>query len=169
MKSLIVYSSKTGNTKKIAKAVYQILPEPKEIYPVEKAPAPDDFDFIGLGFWVNRGTADKKAQQYMNKIKNKQVGLFGTLGAYPDSDHAKKCLSRVKELITGNELLGIFLCQGRVDPQVIEQMAKIAPESHPMTDERKKRLKEAEKHPDEKDCHNAQAAFKDMLQLIKEI
>ncbi len=166
MKSLVVYSSKTGNTKKVAKAIFEILENPKEIWPVEKAPLPDEFDFIALGFWVNRGTADENTQKYIKKIKGKKVGIFGTLGAYPDSDHAARALKRVEELLSGNEVLGGFLCQGKIDPKVVDRMGKIAPETHPMTPERRKRIEEAKLHPNEKDLLNAQVAFSAILKKL---
>ncbi len=72
MKSLVVYSSKTGNTEMVAQAVYEALPEPKAIYAVKEAPPPDGYDFIAMGFWVDRGTADARARKYMEKIKGKE-------------------------------------------------------------------------------------------------
>ena len=54
MKSLVVYSSKTGNTKKVAEAIYDALPEPKSIHPVEDTPSVDGVDFLVLGFWVDK-------------------------------------------------------------------------------------------------------------------
>ena len=39
-------------------------------------------------------------------------------------------------------------------------MQKMASDVHPMTPERKARLEEAAKHPDEADCLRAQEAFK---------
>lgn len=163
MRSLVTYSSRTGNTRKVAEAIFEILPDPKEIHPVAEAPPPDDFDFIAVGFWVNRGTADVEAQSYMARIKNRRVGVFGTLAAYPDSDHAKMCLERVAALLDGNEFMGGFLCQGRVDPSALEQVEHLAPETHPMTAERRNRLEEAKKHPNPKDLLNAQLAFKAMI------
>lgn len=38
----------------------------------------------------------------METVKNKKIGLFGTLGAYPDSDHAKQCMKKAKALVQGN-------------------------------------------------------------------
>ena len=49
MRSLVTYSSRTGNTRKVAEAIFEILPDPKEIHPVAEAPPPDDFDFIAIG------------------------------------------------------------------------------------------------------------------------
>jgi flavodoxin len=166
MRSLVVYSSRTGNTRKVAEAIFEILPDPKEMHPAAEAPPPDDFDFIAIGFWVNRGTADADARAYMDRLRNRAVGVFGTLAAYPDSEHARQCLERVETLLTGNHFMGGFLCQGRVDPSALEQVEHLAPETHPMTAERRNRLEEAKKHPDERDLLNAQLAFKAMINRL---
>ena len=162
MKNLVVYSSRTGNTKKIAEAIFEVLPESKEIFMVEDAPSPGLYDFIAIGFWVDRGTADGKAHQYMKRIKEKKVGIFGTLGAYPNSIHAREVLSSVRELLDGNDLLGEFICQGKIDPNILDKMPKNG--VHTMTPERKTRIDEAKKHPNETDCRYAQNAFREMLQ-----
>ena len=162
MKNLIVCSSKTGNTNKIAEAIFDILPESRELFSVEDAPSPDSYDFIAIGFWVDRGAADGKAQQYMKRIKEKKVGIFGTLGAYPNSIHAREVLSSVRELLDGNDLLGEFICQGKIDPNILDKMPKNG--VHTMTPERKTRIDEAKKHPNETDCRYAQNAFREMLQ-----
>ena len=171
MKSLVVYSSKTGNTKKVAEAVFDALPEPKAIHPVEDAPRVDEFDFLALGFWVDKGTADLKSQNFFKEIKGKQIGLFGTLGAYPDSDHARESMKKVKNLLAENEILGTFMCQGKVDPALIEWMAKQFKDDphHSMTPERAARLKEAEKHPDNVDLINAQKAFTQILEKLPKL
>ncbi len=161
MKTLIVYSSRTGNTRKIAEAVFEVLPEPKEIFSVETAPPPDPYDVIAMGFWVNRGTADEKAQEYLKKIRGKKVGIFGTLGAYPNSMHAREVLSNVRKLLDGNDLIGEFICQGKIDPDILDKMPTDG--VHAMTPERKVRLDEAKKHPNETDCRYAQNAFREML------
>ena len=169
MKSLVVYSSRTGNTKKVAEAVYKALPDPKEIKKVEDAPPVDGYDFIAMGFWIDRGTADAEAGKYMAEIKGKKVGLFGTLGAYPDSDHAKDCINNAKKLMKENEILGIFLCQGKVDPALIKMMEKMKDDPHhAMTPERRASIEEGKKHPDETDCLNAQKAFEAMVTKLND-
>lgn len=161
MKSLVVYSSKTGNTQRVAQAIYDVLPQPKTISRVEDAPPADGFDFIALGFWVDKGTADKKAQKYMSGMKKCKVGVFGTLGAYPDSDHAKQSMKKATSLLHGNEVIGTFLCQGKVDPVLVRMMAETMKDDphHSMTPEREARLKEAAKHPDKTDLENAADIF----------
>lgn len=168
MKILLTYSSKTGNTKKVAEGIYEILPEGSLITPIEGNINPNEFDLILMGFWVDKGMADEKAKKYMEKIEGKKVGVFGTLGAYPDSDHAKKTLKRVRELLeVKNEVVAEFLCQGKVDPKLIEKFKKL-PASHPhgMTEERRKRHEEASKHPNEQDIKEAQKIFGDLIKSL---
>lgn len=167
MKSLIVYSSRTGNTKKVAEAIFDIWPEPKEIHPVETAPPPDEFDFIVLGFWVCAGGPDDKALTYMQTIRGKKVGLFGTLGAFPTSDHARRTLEKAKVELAENEILGGFMCQGKIDPAVVEKMPKLAPEPTTGGLDHRNRVEEAKSHPNEKDLVNAQTAFSAILRKLQ--
>lgn len=168
MKILLTYSSKTGNTRKVAEGIYEILPEGSLITPIEENINPNEFDLILVGFWVDKGMADEKAKKYMEKIEGKKVGVFGTLGAYPDSDHAKKTLKRVRELLeVKNEVIAEFLCQGKVDPKLIEKFKEL-PAGHPhgMTEERRKRHEEASKHPNEQDIKEAQKIFGDLIKSL---
>ncbi len=158
MKSIVVFSSRTGNTQKVANALFEALPEPKDIVAVEADPDIESHDLVVLGYWVDKGTADEKSRTFFEKVKNKSVALFGTLGAEPDSEHADSCRKKVKELLAANTILGDFLCQGKVDPKIIEMMSRMKNDPHhSMTPERQARLKEAEKHPDEKDLEQARA------------
>jgi flavodoxin len=171
MKSLVVYSSRTGNTRQVARAVFDALPEPKEIHPVESAPSPAGFDFVAVGFWAKRGGPDPKAQRYLEELREAlrpapgtAVGLFATLGAWPDSEHARECMRRAREAAGHGDAVQVvaeFHCQGRVDPKVLQAGQKKTGHAatHPMTEERRARLKEAEKHPDEADLENARQTF----------
>ena len=165
MKSLVVYSSRTGNTRKIAEAVAGALPG-CELHPVESAPAPVGYDLVAVGYWVDRGQPDARARAYLKTMKDANVALFGTLGAWPDSDHARDCIAQGEALAAECNVLGTFLCQGKVDPRVIAMMRKTVPGAHPMTPERRARLEEAAKHPDEADCRRAREAFKAFAKRI---
>ena len=155
MKTLIVYSSKTGNTRKVAQAIHLALPD-AELSRVEMAPHPDDYDLILLGFWVENGAADEKTQDYMKRLENKKVGLFGTLGAYPDSKHANECLAATAALIPDCEVIGRFVYQGAIDPELIEWMQTL-PKDHGYgpTESRRKLWIDAASHPDDNDLKKA--------------
>ena len=158
MSLLVVYSSRTGNTRKVAESALEALPGKVVVAPVEDAPAPDGHKAVAVGFWVDRGGPDKAALQYMQGLKGRKVAAFGTLGADPGSPHAQDVLQRTSELLQENELLGLFLCQGRVDPAVVEVMQRS--KHHPMTEERVANLREAERHPDDADLENARKFFR---------
>lgn len=162
-KSLVVYSSLTGNTKKVAEAVQSVIPNcdicsidnlPENIY---------DYYFLAIGYWVDRGLPDKKSKNLINSIKNMNVGLFGTLGAYPDSPHAKGCIRDSENMLKivgkNNNVLGSFLCLGKIDEKLLDYMGKFMGDSHPMTPERKERLLEAQTHPDSNDLEMAKNVF----------
>ena len=163
MKSLVVYSSKTGNTQKVAQAIFEIMPqETTDLCPVEEQPSPDSYDFIILGFWADRENPDSRAQKYMKLLKNKKVALFATLGASPDSDHAKKTMQNARQLIEkDNTLIGDFICRGKIDPKITARFKNLPPDHpHALTPERLASHQEASKHPDARDLQKAQEVFR---------
>ena len=158
MKALMVYSSRTGNTEMVCRAAAQALGQ-CDIFAVGEAPSPQGYDLVCVGYWVDKGQPDAAAKAYIEGIANARVALLGTLGAWPDSDHARECQTRAAAMLEGrgNSLLGSFICMGKVDPKVVEMMQKMAPQVHVMDDARKARLAEGAKHPDERDLENARA------------
>ncbi len=88
MKSLVVYSSQTGNTRKLAEAVFEMLSGDKALYPVDEAPDPSGYGFIAVGFWLMGGKPDPKSSEYLGKVGEKPLFLFATHGAGAGSDHA---------------------------------------------------------------------------------
>lgn len=167
MKALVVYSSLTGNTRSVAEAVLAVMPEGAGLFSVEEAPEPDGYDFLALGFWVNRARPDPRMLRYMEKIKGKNVALFGTLAAWPGSDHALETARNAGAALEGNRVLGCFLCQGRLEQARFEAAMSGArkDEKHPMTPERRARLLEAACHPDERDFERARQAFRRFLAM----
>ena len=159
MRTLVIYSSRTGNTKQLAEAIFAILPAPKMLSTVEEAPEPEDFDFIALGFWVDRGWPDAKSQRYMRKLKSQRIALFGTMGSYSNPDSVLACLRHAKQLVADNEILGSFLCQGKIASDVIDMLSR----TKPMTAARKAMFQEAAQHPAPEDIREAQETFRTIL------
>ncbi len=163
MKILLVYSSKTGNTKKVAMAIGEALGV--EPVAVEENPSPAGYDLVIAGYWVDRGTADAKMKTYLGKMSNQKIALFATLGAEADSKHAAQCLENGAALLgAGCEVVGKFICQGKVADEMVEMMKKMFPAGHPhaMTPERLARIERAASHPDEKDLAEAKAYFREL-------
>lgn len=175
MKTLVVYSSLTGNTKKVAEAIAEALPD-CTILPVQEAPASLDasaegYDLVAVGYWVDKGMPDARCKAWLEELKNARIAFFGTLGAYPDSDHARECKEKAAALACGpergNSVLGSWLCMGRIDPKILEVMAKMANNVHPMTPERKARIEEAAKHPNDDDFRAAKEYIRTVLASLE--
>jgi hypothetical protein len=172
------HSSKTGNTRKLAEGICRGLTSALgagqgelpaiRLAAVEENPRPGEADWVLVGFWADRGTADQKARDYLKSLEGRRIGLFGTLGAYPDSDHAGDIRNRVRELAAEkNTVLGCFLCQGKIDPALTERFRNLPPDNpHAMTEERKKRHLEAAKHPDDHDLEAGTAACLAMIKAL---
>jgi len=124
MKSLIVYSSQTGNTRKLAEAVFEALPGEKALYPVDEAPDPTEYGFIALGFWFMGGKPDPKSSEYLERIGKKPLFLFATHGAGPGSDHAIHGMELAKSLASESDIRGTYSCQGEVNPKILEKASK---------------------------------------------
>ncbi|SUP37187.1 flavodoxin family protein [Veillonella criceti] len=167
MKSIVIYSSRTGNTKQVAEAILTALPEGTACVPVNEAPADlTAYDIVFMGFWADQGNADKAAQAVLKRIDTDKVALFATLGVPPMLPHAKETMVAATGLLPkGQTPVGTFMCQGKVDPKVIEMMYKMFPEGHPhgRSAERDERHRLGATHPDENDLANAVAFAKEVM------
>lgn len=164
MKKLTTYASLTGNTKKIAYAIYEQIGG--DIMPMHEADRWNEYDFLAIGFYIDKGFASEDAKIFLKQIKNKKIGIFFTLGAESDSEHAKEIMQKAKEymLENDNEILCDYASQGAISPELIENMKKMAKqypdnEMFAITPKREKRWEEASTHPDENDLQNAKKAF----------
>ncbi len=73
MKTLVVYSSLTGNTKMVTESVFEIVPGEKELVDLKEINKVDanSFDRIIFGFWVDKGTADSRTKKFLKGIEGK--------------------------------------------------------------------------------------------------
>ena len=75
----IVFSSSTGNTKKLADAIYETLPKDKcDYFGTNDSQVPQS-DVCYIGFWTDKGNADQKTLELLSKLKNKKIFLFEQL------------------------------------------------------------------------------------------
>ena len=171
MKKLVVYFSQTGNTKKVAEAVLSGLPDGTPMIAAEDIRQVAEYDLVFMGYWVDKGTADTTAQEAMAKISGKMVAIFSTSGAYPDSRPAKDSLANGASCF-GEEctVLGAFICQGAVDPQLIDRAKqRPADHHHALTPERIQRWKDASTHPDGTDLDKAVAFSREVLEKAEDL
>ncbi|MDF7825030.1 flavodoxin family protein [Pontiellaceae bacterium B12227] len=151
MKILIAYSSKTGNTRKLAEALHLALPN-ADLCPMGSVPNLEQYDMVFAGFWVEAGNACQDAIKCLKRLGGKPVALFATLGAYPDSRHAADSLAAAAKEIPNGKVVDSFICQGAIDPNMIEWMEKLPKEDENAPDDSRRQLwKDAATHPDDND------------------
>lgn len=114
MTNSIVFSS-TGNTKLLAQQVWcGINPEDNRFFGVT-----DDealmADTIYVGFWTNMGTCDEKTAEFLKKVKNKNIFLYGSAGFGGSQEYFDKVINSIKQLLDPSvNVVGTFMCQGKM-------------------------------------------------------
>ncbi len=151
---LILVSSRTGNTRKLAQALAEVI-VPRaalttpELLPEDLTP----FNPVLLGFWCDRGMAPVDIQQAAKRLHGKRIGCFATMGGEPEKPEAQRWIQETAEALVGlgqdNTLVATFLSMGRVDPEVFRRVTEMVGYLSP---EREARRKRAESHPDENDA-----------------
>lgn len=164
MRASMAISSVTGNTASIAQAVRSAAEEAGWTINDVVGPNPPD-DVVIVCFWCRKSTLDPKSLKFVESCSGKRVLLFGTMGGYPVGAYADRVRANVtSKVCERNECLGVFLCQGKVNPERIE-MRRNLPESDPhhLDDRGLARLTEGLNHPDATDMANARAFALDYL------
>ena len=159
----VIYSSRTGNTEKVAKQLAEALGA--TCHSVKDTSAVPEGADLCVGTWIDRGTADAGAKKYIESLRGRRVFIYGTLGAEPDSEHAEKCIANIRALFDpSNEILGAILVQGAIDPMLIEMFKSMPKDNvHAFTEENAARYAAAASHPDENDFAQVIAAAKEAL------
>lgn len=72
MKRLVIYSSKTGNTEKLANTIGDSLTTNFDIAHINTAPEPHNYDVIFVGYRLNNGSIDEDLKEYFNQVSGKK-------------------------------------------------------------------------------------------------
>ncbi|NQV18973.1 MAG: flavodoxin domain-containing protein [Armatimonadetes bacterium] len=115
MKILVTYLSKTGNTKKIADAIYGEIKEKKEIKRYDKVQSLEGYDLTFVGFPIHGYGPDGKAKKFLeNQCKGKKIILFITHASSENHEALPGYLAKFREASEGTDLVGMFNCQGEL-------------------------------------------------------
>ncbi len=137
MKALIVYSSNTGNTKKLAEGIFENVKNSGEWFleDVKNNPNIEEYDVILLGGWAESGSLDKNSLEFYKKIdkKSKKIGLFITMGSRTSTEHGKLCENNLNKLLEDSNSLGIRLLQGKISEGLMAQLDKMPKSAIPQS------------------------------------
>lgn len=101
MKAIVLFASKSGNTKKLAQEIAtQISCEAVQIIGGRAAVDLEEYDLVFLGTGLYAGTPNEDLQHYLQNLNlktPKKFSLFITWGGAPNSD--KMAISKIKQLL----------------------------------------------------------------------
>lgn len=167
MKILVTYSSKTGNTQKLAQGIYEGLGNmDKDIMPMSEVNDMRGYDVVLVGYWVDKGGPNHEAAEFLKTIRDKKVGVFATLAYWPDSEHGFKSIMAGEELVKeNNHVIGRYICQGKISDQMVAMFEKMGENSpHKPTPEKKKRYAISANHPSEADIAVGAEMFRERIE-----
>jgi flavodoxin len=152
-KILVSYLSLTGNTKKVAEAIFDALKGDKTIKTIDEAQNLDDYDIIFLGFPVHSHSVPFKTEELIKRIPaGKKIALFSTHGSLTGSRLSREALEHASILASSSKILGTFACRGKVSLQALETLSK-SPEHKAWVE----MAASAQTHPDDNDLEDARS------------
>lgn len=125
MKTLVTYISQTGNTKKIADAIYSSLKDEKEIKKIEEIENLDGYDLTFIGYPINGGSIPPKVEEFLSsKTKGKNIAVFITHAVPEGFEDITKWKNACTQSASNANLIGEFDCQGELAQPIIDQLSK---------------------------------------------
>lgn len=160
-KILVTYISWTGNTKKVADAIFEALEGDKTIKVPDDVQALDAYELIFIGFPVHSHSVPFKIEELIKRVPSgKKIAFFSTHGSLTGSRLSREALEHATILASGSKILGTFSCRGKVSLQALEVLGK-SPEHLAWVE----MAASAQTHPDENDLEDARSFAKWILTL----
>jgi flavodoxin len=125
MKVLVTYYTQTGNTEKIARAIYDGLTVDKTILPAAEVKNQNGYDLVFCGFPVQAHSVPAKMAELIKGLpKGQKVAFFATHGSLRGGQLPRQAFESAEGLAIGLRIMGQFGCRGKVDPKVIDALMK---------------------------------------------
>ena len=157
MSYAIIFSSKTGNTEKLAQRAREALGK-KDECPVAEA------DLVLVGSWTDKGGMDPTLADTLPQLAGKRVFLFGTCGFGGSQAYFDRVLDRfAAALPEGANVVGRFMCQGQMPPAVRDRYVKMSNQDPARFEPMIENFDRALGHPDAADLDAFEAALRSAM------
>lgn len=121
MKTLVTYMSQTGNTKKIAEAIYEEIDGEKDIEKIEEISNLSRYDLVFVGFPIIQANIPENVSKFvLENAAGKNIAFFMTHGSPEGFEAIQSWTESCKDIAAKGNLLGTFDCQGEIAQQVID-------------------------------------------------
>jgi len=125
MKVLVAYLSQTGNTRKVAEAIYDAIEAKKEIKLLGEVESLEGYDLAFIGFPIHASNPASDAKAFLDeKAKGRRVAVFVTHAAPEDHENVARYLENCRAVLADTDLVGMFDCQGEMADAIMEILSK---------------------------------------------
>lgn len=160
-KTLVTYFSRTGNTRKVAEAIFEALDGDKTLKPIDEVANIDEFGLVFIGFPVHSHSVPYPVEVFLKSIApHKKIALFSTHGSLPGHRLAREAIEHAAILASKAKILGTFAVRGKLSLQALDALSK-SPEHTEWTE----MAASANGHPNDIDLTAAKAFGRSMRLL----
>ena len=123
MKVLVGYMSQTGNTKKVAEAIFSQIQADKEIKPLDQINSLEGYDLAFIGLPMQGFAPANDAKVFLEQHSpGKKLALFVTHAVPEDFEELPGWLDKCKAAAAAGNLIGCFDCQGELSEPIAEML-----------------------------------------------
>ena len=164
MKVLVAYMSQTGNTKKVAQAMFDEIADMKEMKRIEEVESIVDYDLAFLGFPIHGEGPDKKTTGLIVRlcVEGTRVVLFVTHASPQDAEELPAMLRKFSEAAHQAEVVDMFDCQGQL-AKALRMFMLVMPNAKYR---RWARNDNSQGQPDEAQLNRARAFTRDVMKRV---
>ncbi|MCR4395815.1 MAG: flavodoxin family protein [Candidatus Saccharicenans sp.] len=164
MRSLVTYYSLTGNTRMVAEAIFEVLPETKDLQPLAEANDLSAYDLVFIGCPVHSHSVPTRVESFLKKLPaGLKTAIFMTHGSIPGTRLSREAMEQALILASRTRILGTFSCRGKVSEQAMEILSR-SPEHELWTE----MAVTARNHPDQHDLEDARAFARWIVSLARQ-
>lgn len=125
MKTLVTYMTQTGNTKRIAEAIYGEITGEKEIKDIKDVSNFDAYDLVFVGFPVLQFNIPETVSKFVSEnVAGKNIAFFMTHAVPEGFEAIQSWTGSCKDIAAEGNFLGTFECQGELAQPVIDMLLK---------------------------------------------
>lgn len=162
MKALVTYYSQTGNTEKLARAIFEAIHLEKELLPIKDVKDGRGYDIIFVGFPVQAHSVPAAVHSFFKNLPDKQpIALFCTHGSLRGGHLPKQAIEHAFGLASRARVLGTLGVRGRVNPKVIDALMQTLQNQAWAVE-----AQGAIDHPNEADLADGRAFARDILSKV---
>ena len=123
MKVLVGYMSQTGNTKKVAEAIFSQIQADKEIKSLDEIKSLEGYDLAFIGCPLQGFAPANDAKVFLEQHSaGKKLALFVTHAVPEGFEELPGWLDKCREAAAAGNVVGLFDCQGELSEPIADML-----------------------------------------------